>query len=108
MPNSGTADIRYNVIQKGRMTDNIHCAICIGEEIRPPGPEYRASNAANPSHGIAVAQNTFRNDSNSPETALVRNRGPHPVRLQANTMIGPGVKYFVGPKPHKEPKPGGH
>ncbi|MGB0632771.1 MAG: right-handed parallel beta-helix repeat-containing protein [Alphaproteobacteria bacterium] len=108
LPNSGTADIRHNVIQKGRLTDNIHCAVCIGEEIRPRGPEYRASSAANPSRGITVTQNTFRNDSGSPETALVWNRGPHPVRLQANTMTGPGVKYFAGPKPDEKPKSAGH
>ena len=108
LPNSGTADIRHNVIRKGRLSDNIHCAICIGEEIRPRGPEYRPFNAANPSRGIAVARNTFRNDGSSAETAFVWNRGPHPVRLEANTMTGPGVKYFAGPRPEKEPASRGH
>ena len=105
LPNSGTADIRDNVIQKGRLSDNVHCAICIGEEIKPPGPEFRAWNAANPSQGISVTQNKFHNDSGSPETALVWNRGPDPVQLSDNTMIGPGVEYFEGPKPDKPAAP---
>ena len=102
LPNSGSADIRHNVIQKGPFSDNVHCAICIGEEIEPPKDSPRPRRV-NYSRGIVVTANTFRNESKSPETVFVWNRGPHPVKLQANTMTGPGTKYFIGPKPEKKP-----
>ena len=102
LPNSGTALIRHNVIQKGPLSDNINCAICIGEEIKPPSPETRLSNATNASRGIVVEQNSFRNDSNSPETVFVWNRGPHPVTLRGNSATGTGTLYFAGPKPEQK------
>lgn len=106
LPNSGTATIRRNTIQKGPLSDNVHCAICIGEEIAPPGtdaaPRKRGS-FANPSRGIVVDQNVFRNESGTAETVFVWNRGPHPVTLRNNTLSGPGAAYFVGPKPEKAP-----
>lgn len=107
LPNSGTASIRRNTIQKGPLSDNVHCAICIGEEIARPGLEgtpNKKRGPANPSNGILVAQNTFRNDSGAAETVFVWNRGPHPVSLRNNILAGPGSAYFVGPKPKKKSK----
>ena len=107
LPNSGTAMIRANAIQKGRLSDNIHCAICIGEEIAPPGgagTPKRKGTMANPSRGIGVAGNSFRNDSGAAETEFVWNRGSHKVTLQGNVLTGPGTAYFVGPKPEKTPR----
>jgi hypothetical protein len=102
LPNSGTATIRGNAIQKGRLSDNLHCAICIGEEIAPhdmPGTAPRQGGKANPSQGILIADNSFRNDSGAAETVFVWNRGPHEVTLQGNVLAGPGTAYFTGPKP---------
>tara|TARA_R110002110_G_scaffold74579_5_gene197325 strand:+ start:2544 stop:3632 length:1089 start_codon:yes stop_codon:yes gene_type:complete len=113
LPNSGSATIRGNSIQKGPLSDNIHCAICIGEEIvasettgqQKNGQMKRAGMSANPSNGILIAQNAFRNESGAAETVFVWNRGPHPVTLRDNILTGPGTAYFVGPKPDKKPKP---
>jgi len=107
LPNSGTAMIRANAIQKGRLSENIHCAICIGEEIAPPGgagTPKRKGTMANPSRGIVVAGNSFRNDSGAAETVFVCNRSSHKVTLQGNVLTGPGTAYFVGPKPEKTPR----
>ena len=107
LPNSGTATIRGNALQKGRLSDNLHCAICIGEEIVPPGvldTPRRAGTNANPSRGILVEGNSFRNDSGAIETVFVWNRGPDPVTLRNNLLTGPGGAYFAGPKPD-EPGP---
>lgn len=104
LPNSGTATIRRNIIQKGPLSDNLHCAICIGEEIAKPdlqGIQNSKGSAANPSRGIVVDQNVFRNESGAAETVFVWNRGPHPVTLRSNNLSGPGTAYFVGPKPEK-------
>lgn len=118
LPNSGSATIRGNAIQKGPLSDNLHCAICIGEEIVPPGAKSGAKNgvenkggATNPSNGILVTDNTFRNESGAAETVFVWNRGPHPVTLRNNIRTGPGTAYFVGPKPEKKRRTlesGGH
>ena len=100
--------IRGNAIQKGRLSDNIHCAICIGEEIAPPGggagTPKREGTEANPNRGIVVAGNSFRNDSGAAEKVFVWNRGPHKVTLQRNVLTGLGTAYFVGPKPEKTPR----
>lgn len=104
LPNSGTATIRGNAIQKGPLSDNLHCAICIGEEIVPPavpGTPGRKGSEANPSRGILVEGNSFRNDSGAMETVFVWNRGPDRVTLRNNILTGPGTAYFVGPKPQK-------
>ncbi|MFT5487178.1 MAG: hypothetical protein ACI9JL_001823 [Paracoccaceae bacterium] len=107
LPNSGTATIRGNTIQKGKLSDNLHCAICIGEEIVLPGAEIsttkKKGGAANPSNGIRVTGNTFHNDSGAAETVFVWNRGPHKVTLQDNILTGPGSAYFIGPKPENNP-----
>lgn len=108
LPNSGTATIRGNAIQKGRLSDNLHCAICLGEEILPlgePGTPRRQGSDANPSRGILIEGNSFANDSGAAETVFVWNRGPHTVTLRNNILTGPGTAYFVGPKPEK---PGPH
>lgn len=106
LPNSGTATIHGNAIQKGQFSDNLYCAICIGEEIARPGVDGagKKGGAANPSTGIHITGNTFRNDSGSPETVFVWNRGPHRVILRDNVLIGPGTAYFVGPRPEKKPE----
>lgn len=106
LPNSGTATIRGNRIQKGKLSDNLLCAICIGEEIVRPGAKVTATQkrggVANPSKGIRITGNTFRNDSGSAETVFVWNRGPHKVILKDNVLTGPGTAYFIGPKPDKK------
>lgn len=111
LPNSGTATISGNTIQKGKLSDNLHCAICIGEEILRAGanvtPAQKRGGDANPSKGIRVTGNTFRNNSGAVETVFVWNRGPHKVTLRDNMLTGPGTAYFVGPKPEKKsPKDG--
>lgn len=104
LPNSGTATIRGNAIQKGLLSDNIHCAICIGEETVPRKPQGKppiAGKPANRSQGILIENNSFRNDSLQAETVFVWNRGPHPVTMRGNILTGPGTAYLIGPKPEK-------
>jgi len=48
-PNSGTATIRRNTIQKGPLSDNVFCASCIGEEIAVPGALINRAGERNPS-----------------------------------------------------------
>jgi hypothetical protein len=102
LPNSGSASIRRNTIQKGPMSDNVFCAICIGEEITAPGMAAKRSGERNPSGGIAIDDNKFRNDSGRPETVFVWNRGPHTVSLRGNVLSGPGSAYISGPRPELE------
>lgn len=107
LPNSGTATIRGNAIQKGPLSDNIHCAICIGEETvrrTPQGKPPIPGKPANRSQGILIESNTFRNDSRKAETVFVWNRGPHAVTMRGNILTGPGTGYFLGPKPEKGPR----
>ena len=99
LPNSGSATIRGNTIQKGRLSDNVYCAICIGEEISAPGAPSKKTGVRNPSAGITVEKNRFRNDSGREETVFVWNRGPDPVVLRQNVLSGPGNEYAQGPRP---------
>ena len=99
LPNSGTASIRGNTIQKGPLSDNVYCAICIGEEIAAPGAPRKRTGTRNPSKGIFIEGNSFRNDSGRPETVFVWNRGGDPVSIGRNTLTGPGAAYFSGPRP---------
>lgn len=99
LPNSGTAFIRRNAIQKGPESDNLLCAICIGEEIARPDDPAGRGGRANPSQGISVEGNIFRNDSGSGETVFVWNRGPHSVILDNNRLTGAGELYVAGPRP---------
>lgn len=108
LPNSGTALLRDNRIQKGPLSDNPGCAICIGEEIAEPGTEDAGNRPAvtlqtNPSRGIVVERNSLTNDTGSADTALVWNRGPHAVTMTDNTRTGPGRLYYDGPKPEPAP-----
>lgn len=99
LPNSGSGTIRNNWIQKGPLSDNIFCGICIGEEIVPAGQPRPRTGIQNPSSGILVEENTFVNDSRRKKTMFVWNRGPHAVTLRGNKIIGPGGRYFKGPRP---------
>lgn len=102
LPNSGTATIRRNTIQKGPLSDNVFCAICIGEEIAAPGAPAKRAGERNPSRGIAIEDNKFHNDSGRAETVFVWNRGPDAVSLRGNALSGPGTAYFLGPRPELE------
>jgi hypothetical protein len=99
LPNSGTATIRGNTIQKGPLSDNVYCAICIGEEITALGAPAKRAGARNPSEGILIDGNSFQNDSGRQETVFVWNRGSDPVSLGRNTLKGPGAEYFLGRRP---------
>lgn len=105
LPNGGAATIRDNVIRKGPLSDNVFCAICIGEEIRPPAEATGPTHVANPAGVIVIERNMFRNDSGRDETSFVWNRGPHPVTLRENALSGPGNAYFEGPKPETAGRP---
>lgn len=116
LPNSGTALLRDNRIQKGPLSDNPGCAICIGEEIAGSAsaePRQTAATAeaakrpritmqTNPSRGIVVERNRLINETGHADTALVWNRGPHEVSLKGNILTGPGRAYYDGPKPDPE------
>lgn len=99
MPNSGSGVIRGNRIQKGPFSDNVFCAICIGEEIVPDGKPRRRTGIENPSKRILIEDNFFTNDSGRTETVFVWNRGPHGVTMRGNRISGPGGRYFKGPRP---------
>lgn len=104
LPNSGTATIRGNSIQKGPLSDNVYCAICIGEEISAPGAARKRNGVRNPSKGISIEGNSFQNDSGRQETVFVWNRGDDPVSLRRNMLKGPGAEYFLGPRPELDRK----
>lgn len=102
LPNSGTATIRRNTIQKGPLSDNVFCAICIGEEIAALDALVNRAGERNPSRGIVIEDNKFHNDSGRAETVFVWNRGPDAVSLRGNVLSGPGTAYFLGPRPEFE------
>jgi hypothetical protein len=104
LPNGGTAIIRRNVIAKGPGSYNPFCAICIGEEIAPPGEPVGAAGRANPSRGIRIEGNYFTNGTGNPDTAFVWNRSPHTVSLSGNSLSGAGIRYVAGPRPELEKK----
>ena len=87
IPDSGTATIRYNFIQKGPKTENAQALIAIGEE----GP-LNKSGRVNPSRGIIIEGNAFQNN-NTQKTNFIWNRGPDPVTLRSNRFSGPGIKF---------------
>ena len=99
LPNSGAARIQGNTIQKGPRSDNPFCAICIGEEIGPPGAPKTKAGVRNPRGRIVISENSFRNDSGRSETVFIWNRGGDPVVLHRNVLSGPGTEYFLGPRP---------
>lgn len=106
LPNSGSGWIRGNRIQKGPLSDNVFCAICIGEEIVPEGKPRPVTGVQNASRGILVEENVFVNESGRTETMFVWNRGPHDVTLRGNKISGPGGHYFKGPRPElDQPSP---
>jgi len=77
LPNAGTAFILRNRIEKGPMSENFATAIAIGAE-----------GARNPSSGVYIAGNSFRND-NSKLQAFVRSFVPglH-VEMSGNRFAG--------------------
>jgi hypothetical protein len=102
LPNSGTASIRRNTIQKGPLSDNVFCAICIGEEIAALGALSKRAGERNPSKGIVIEDNKFHNDSGRAETVFVWNRGPDAVSLRRNELSGLDTDYFLGLRPELE------
>jgi hypothetical protein len=87
LPDSGTATIRNNYIEKGPLSDNVKAVIAIGEE----GAHSRGGRF-NPSRGIVIEKNVFQNN-NRRKTNFVWNRGYDPVTLRGNKFGGPGVRY---------------
>ena len=85
LPDSGTATIRNNYIEKGPFSDNVKAMIAIGEE----------GKRVNPSRFIKIEDNVFQN--NAPRrTNFIWNRGSHPVTARNNVFGGPGVAYRKG------------
>ena len=87
IPDSGTANIRDNFIQKGPNTENSRAVIAIGEE-----GAHAKGGRFNPSSGIFIVDNVFQNNSRR-RTHFVWNRGYDPVTLRGNKFGGPGVDY---------------
>jgi hypothetical protein len=75
-PNGGTVTITGNTLHKGPNTDNAGTAIFIGAE-----------GNLQPSEGIYVSENEFRNDGPT-ITVFVRNATNTPAVLQRNRLIG--------------------
>lgn len=90
LPDSGTATIKNNYIEKGPLSDNEQAVIAIGEEgIRHNGKHE------NPSRFIKIEDNHFEN-RNPAITNFVWNRGSHGVTFLNNRFTGPGVVYRKG------------
>jgi len=89
LPDSGTATIRSNYIEKGPLSDNFQTVIAIGEE----GPHHGGQE--NPSRFIRIENNVFQNNSSRP-TYFIWNRGSHAVTERNNRFNGPGVPYRKG------------
>jgi hypothetical protein len=85
LPDSGTAIIRNNYIEKGPFSDNVKAMIAIGEE----------GKRVNPSRFIKIEDNVFQNNA-SRRTNFIWNRGSHPVTARNNVFGGPGVAYRKG------------
>jgi hypothetical protein len=86
LPDSGTASIRYNYMEKGPRSDNVKAMISIGEEGQQKGKFM------NPSRGIVIEGNSFQNN-NRRGTFFVWNRGWHPVSMRSNRFTGKGHRY---------------
>ena len=65
IPDSGTATIRYNYIQKGPKTGNTKAVIAIGEE-----SPWNKGGRVNPSRGSTIEGNVFQNDNNQKTKGL--------------------------------------
>jgi hypothetical protein len=88
LPDSGTATIQNNYIEKGPLSDNVKAMIAIGEE----------GKRVNPSRFIRIENNVFQN--NAPKhTNFIWNRGSDPVTARNNVFGGPGVGYRKDGKP---------
>jgi hypothetical protein len=85
LPDSGTATIRQNYIEKGPLSDNVKALIAIGEE----------GKHMNPSRFIKIEDNVFQNNA-SARTYFIWNRGSHAVTARNNVFGGPGVGYRKG------------
>lgn len=83
LPESGTAVIRYNTLEKGPKSENFKAMISIGEEGGLPGRPMHTS------RGIIIENNAFQNDNERP-TIFIRNSSPHKVMRRNNRFSGPG------------------
>lgn len=86
LPDSGTATIRYNLMEKGPRASNLKAMISIGEEGQKKGQFM------NPSRGILIEGNSFQNNSRG-RMYFVWNRGWHPVAMRSNRFRGAGHRY---------------
>ena len=93
LPDSGTATIRNNYIEKGPLSDNAKAVIAMGEE----GTRLKGGRV-NPSRFIKIEHNIFQNNALTP-TNFIWNRGNHAVIERNNTFGGPGVAYRKGREP---------
>lgn len=90
LPDSGTATIKSNYIEKGPLSDNEKAVIAIGEEGIRQNRKHE-----NPSQFIKIEDNHFENH-NPAFTNFVWNRGSHAVTFLNNRFIGPGIVYRKG------------
>jgi hypothetical protein len=93
LPDSGTATIKDNYIEKGPASDNIKAMIAIGEE-----GARKKGGRVNPSRFIKIEDNIFQNNSLR-RTNFIWNRGSHEVTARNNIFGGPGVGYRKGREP---------
>lgn len=93
LPDSGTATIRNNYIEKGPLSDNVKALIAIGEE----GTRLK-DGRENPSRFIKIEDNLFQNNALT-DTNFIWNRGSHAVTPRNNKYSGPGVAYRKGSEP---------
>lgn len=84
LPNGGTAAITGNTLQKGPLTDNRGTAIFIGAE-----------GDLQPSDGLLIADNVFRNDGPT-QTVFVHNATPTAAVVRRNRLQG-SVVPLEGP-----------
>lgn len=86
LPNSGTAVIRDNYIQKGPKAENRLTTISIGEE-----------GAKNPSQGIKIFGNSFLSSHPSLDSFVWNRTGARNVVVQGNRFLGKAGSKLKGP-----------
>lgn len=89
LPNGGTADIGYNLIEQGPRSSNSSIMVSIGEESVPR--KGAQAMAMLPSRGLVFRNNVFTND-NPRATTFIRNLTPTPVSLRNNVFHGKGLQ----------------
>ena len=95
LPDSGTATIRNNYIEKGPLSDNVKAVIAIGEE----GTRSKGGRE-NPSRFIKIEDNMFQNNALA-RTTFIWNRGSHAATTRNNIFGGPGMGYRKSREPRR-------